>query len=139
MIDRAHRLHRPSHLPTTTARDVIGRIHFYHMKERIMKACRNATLPDLYCNIKFFADLSASALQFRKSMSLITTTLRPNGISYRWGYPANLLIQKDGDIHAMATENGGQQKFQDWGMPLPGPLASTMAKVPRLTPELSQA
>ncbi|CAH2218813.1 Hypothetical predicted protein [Pelobates cultripes] len=48
VINRAHRLCRPNHLPTTTARDVIARIHFYHVKELITKACRNAALPEPY-------------------------------------------------------------------------------------------
>ncbi|CAH2251556.1 Hypothetical predicted protein, partial [Pelobates cultripes] len=86
----AHRLRRPNHLPSTTARDVRARIHFYH--------------PEPYSNIKVFADLSASTLQFRKSLSQITTTLRSNDIGYCWGFPAKLLIQKQGVIHAVATE-----------------------------------
>ncbi|CAH2252636.1 Hypothetical predicted protein [Pelobates cultripes] len=81
-IDRAHRLRRPNHLPTTTARDVIARIHFYHVKEHITKACRNAALPEPYSSIKIFADLSATTLQFRKSMTQVTTTLRSNDIGY---------------------------------------------------------
>ncbi|CAH2319323.1 sulfotransferase family cytosolic 2B member 1 [Pelobates cultripes] len=39
IVDRVHRLGRPNHLPPTAARDVIARIHFFHSKERIMKAC----------------------------------------------------------------------------------------------------
>ncbi|CAH2278021.1 Hypothetical predicted protein [Pelobates cultripes] len=37
-IDRAHRLRRPKHLPPSAARDVITRIHYFHVKERILKA-----------------------------------------------------------------------------------------------------
>ncbi|CAH2321447.1 Hypothetical predicted protein [Pelobates cultripes] len=33
IIDWAHRLRRPKHLPNSTARDVIVRVHFYHARE----------------------------------------------------------------------------------------------------------
>ncbi|CAH2219485.1 Hypothetical predicted protein [Pelobates cultripes] len=139
VIDRAHCLPRPNHLPSTTARDVIAHIHFYHVKERITKACRNTALPEPYSSIKIFADLSATTLQFRKSLAQVTTTLRSNDIGYRWGYPAKLLIQNQGVIHAVVTEAEGLRKLQDWGIPIPSSQASSQAKVPRLTQDWTQA
>ncbi|CAH2300972.1 Hypothetical predicted protein [Pelobates cultripes] len=76
IIDRAHRLRRPAHLPTSSTRDVIARIHFFHAKERILRATRNAELPDKFRDIKIFSDLLAETLQFRKSLAHITTALR---------------------------------------------------------------
>ncbi|CAH2223495.1 Hypothetical predicted protein, partial [Pelobates cultripes] len=90
----------------------------------------NAALLEPYSAVKVFVDtlisnplsvLSASTLQFRKSMAQITATLRSNDLSYRWGYLAKLLIQKQGVIHAVATQKKGLLTLKDWDVPLADP------------------
>lgn len=49
IIDRAHRLPKPSYLPDKIPRDVIARIHFYHIKDQVMHvALQHPSLPDPY-------------------------------------------------------------------------------------------
>lgn len=36
LMDRAHRIPKPAHLPDTVPRDVLTRIYFYHIKERLL-------------------------------------------------------------------------------------------------------
>ncbi|CAH2282452.1 Hypothetical predicted protein [Pelobates cultripes] len=99
LIDRAHRLRRPQHLPTTAARDVIVRVHFFHAKERLARDCRAAEMLEPYQVLKIFTDLSAVTLQFRKRMAPITAALRTHRVAYRWGFPAKLLISYKNGIH----------------------------------------
>lgn len=40
IIDRAHRLFKPKHLPADTPRDVLTRINFFHIKERVRATVR---------------------------------------------------------------------------------------------------
>ncbi|CAH2251460.1 Hypothetical predicted protein [Pelobates cultripes] len=133
IIDRAHRLRRPKHLPTTAAQDVIARIHFFHAKERIMKASRKAGMPETYNSIKIFADLSADTLHFRKTMGPVTSALREYNVNYRWGYPAKLLISHHDAIHSINTVAQGVQQLKEWGIPIQNPTKA--AKVPRMSPE----
>ncbi|CAH2315248.1 Hypothetical predicted protein, partial [Pelobates cultripes] len=98
LLDRAHRLRRPSHLPNTAAR-----VHFSHAKERIIKASRNRGMPEKFSNIKIFSDLSAETLQYCKSAAQITLSLRNQGVNCRWGYPAKLLIYHEDSLHSIAS------------------------------------
>ncbi|CAH2274640.1 Hypothetical predicted protein [Pelobates cultripes] len=133
LLDRAHRLQRPSHLPTTAARDVIARVHFFHAKERIIRANRNKGMPEKYHNIKIFSDLSAETLQFRKSVAQITLSLRTQGLSYRWGYPAKLLVYHQDSLHSITSAPQGIRLMGDWGILLAEMAKTGPAKVPRLT------
>lgn len=46
-IDRSHRIPKPSFLPQETSRDILMRIHFYQVKEKILVAsCQKDTLPE---------------------------------------------------------------------------------------------
>ncbi|CAH2311907.1 Hypothetical predicted protein [Pelobates cultripes] len=135
IVDRAHMLRRPKHLPPTTERDVIARVHFYHTKEQLMKASRSSDMPDPYSRIKLFADLSAATLQFRKNLTPVTSTLRDHNIAYRWGYPAKLLIHHRDALHAIPTLELGITKLKSWGLQTPEAHQHHPSKVPRLSPE----
>ncbi|XP_056396802.1 uncharacterized protein LOC130291701 [Hyla sarda] len=39
-VDRAQRLYKPKHLPEEIPRDVITRIHYFHVKEQLLAECR---------------------------------------------------------------------------------------------------
>ncbi|CAH2284044.1 Hypothetical predicted protein, partial [Pelobates cultripes] len=73
-------------------------------------------MPDPYGHIKIFADLSAETLQYRKSLVQITTTLREKNIAYRWGYPAKLLIHREGKMHVITNAEKGLNQLKDWGI-----------------------
>ncbi|CAH2224609.1 Hypothetical predicted protein [Pelobates cultripes] len=92
-------------------------------------------MPKEYSTIKIFADLSADTLQFRKSMSPITSILREHNLSYRWGFPAKLLVSHQGAIHSITNTKQGIQKMGDWGLPTPTPEPAKTTAMPRKSPE----
>ncbi|KAG8579381.1 hypothetical protein GDO81_010854 [Engystomops pustulosus] len=97
IIDRAHRLPKPKHLAGDVPRDVIVRIHFYHIKEKIAMAARSQpSLPPRFKDISVSADLSAATLSRCRAFQQSTAILRAHGIQYRWGFPVKLLINKNG-------------------------------------------
>ncbi|CAH2300970.1 Hypothetical predicted protein [Pelobates cultripes] len=139
IINRAHWLRRPKHLPYSTARDVIVRVHFYHAKERLVRASHSSGMPEPYQDFKIFTDLLAATLQFRKSLNPLTATLRTLGITYRWGYPAKLLIHYQDSLHAVDSLPAGKEKCQSWGLSITVTGDQTKEKIPRITPEWNPA
>uniref|UniRef100_A0A8C5PHC0 Uncharacterized protein n=1 Tax=Leptobrachium leishanense TaxID=445787 RepID=A0A8C5PHC0_9ANUR len=117
LLDRAHRLPRAKNLPTSVARDVIIRVHFFHIKEALMSASRKSMpLPAPYADILFFADLSASIMSKRRTFSSLTKILRNHKLAYIWGFPTKLLIWKDGTLHVVPDVATGLQFLKDWNI-----------------------
>ncbi|CAH2250909.1 Hypothetical predicted protein [Pelobates cultripes] len=139
LIDRAHRLRRPKHIPDTAVRDVIVRVHFFHVKKKLIRASRSPGLPEPYQDLKIFADLSAATLRFRKSMTPLTSTLHTKGIMYQWGYPAKLLIHYRDALHGVNSLETGKVKFQAWGLAIADAAEGNSAKIPRMAPEWTPA
>ncbi|CAH2277171.1 Hypothetical predicted protein, partial [Pelobates cultripes] len=75
---------------------------------------------------------------FRKSLTTLTSSLRTKDISYCWGYPAKLLIVRQGAIHSVMTIEDSLQKLRDWGIPLPKLQPAIPAKIPRMMPVWTQ-
>ncbi|CAH2294784.1 Hypothetical predicted protein, partial [Pelobates cultripes] len=88
------------------ARDTLTHLHYYHVKEAILKAARNhKNLPPQYGQLQIYADLSAATLQRQRDFKEITGTLREHKIPYRWGHPVRLIIQRNGPCtHAITPE-----------------------------------
>lgn len=64
VVDRAHRLPKPLFLPEKVPRDVIARVHFYHVKEALMQRARKEPkLPDPYSEITPIQAYNASSQQ----------------------------------------------------------------------------
>ncbi|CAH2252057.1 Hypothetical predicted protein [Pelobates cultripes] len=115
LLDCIHRLPKPQHLPLTTPRDVFMRLHYYHIKEQILRAHRTKKdLPTQFKDILLFMDLSAETLRRRRSFKAVADTLRQNRVPYRWGYPAKLLITKGGKIIPAATPTEGLNLLKQW-------------------------
>lgn len=59
LVDRIHRIIKPKHLPKEVLMDVLLRVHFFHVKEKIMSAARKMSIfPNLMSNSCFFAEYS---------------------------------------------------------------------------------
>lgn len=57
-IDHIHWVPKPPYLPNTIPRNIIMRIHFYHIKEQILHKARTmGNLQNPYNNIHIFANL----------------------------------------------------------------------------------
>ena len=71
IVDRAHRLPKPKFLPEKVPRDVIARIHFFHVKDDLMHFSRkNHPLPAPYSDVSVYADLSQYTMMARKKTLL---------------------------------------------------------------------
>lgn len=116
-IDRAHRLPKPYHLPTSTPRDVLALIHFFTVKEKVMYAAKRATrLPDPFTNIALYADLSKTTMENRRQLATITKVLQNHKIPYKWGFPTKLLITHQNKTYAVRTLPMGLTLLRNWHM-----------------------
>lgn len=122
VIDRAHRLPKPKSIPESAPRDVIARIHFYHIKEELMQTARKLPqLPDPFHQVHLFADLSQATLQARKHLTPITTALRQKNIMYRWGFPTRIIVTRNGVTHIIRTLEEGTSALKALGIEPPPP------------------
>lgn len=124
VIDRAHRLPKPKGLSADTPRDVIARIHFFHIKEDLMITARKIQqLPDPFTQVKLFADLSQTTLRARKLLAPVTLALRNHGLMYRWGFPTKIIFNKNGVTSIISSLEEGIKVLEKMGITLP-PLPS---------------
>lgn len=116
VINRIHCLPKPTHLPETTARDTIIRIHFFHIKERLMWATRNsAEYPHPYTKLSFYADLSQYTMLKHKNLSTITKPLRNHQITYKWGHSVKLVITREDKSFTIRPVEEGLSILRQWG------------------------
>lgn len=115
IIDCIHRLPRPKHIASHLPRDTIVRIPFYHTKDNFMAATRRRdSLPSDLQDLSFFADLSAFTMQQRRQLATITKPLNNHHITYRWLYPAKLLVIRDGTTHLISNVKEGLHLMREW-------------------------
>lgn len=100
IIDRIHRLPKPSHLPPEVPRDTLMRVHFYHAKDMLMaKSRRLGQLPAPYTKLQLFADISQYTRNQRRQLQTITKPLNNHKIPYQWGFPTKIVVTKNGVKH----------------------------------------
>lgn len=84
-------------------RDVLARLHYYHIKEDAMRAVRNNhQMNGQYAGL--FTDLSQATIQHRKKLLTVTKALRNHNITYIWGTPSKLTAtyqDKTFNIHSL--------------------------------------
>lgn len=137
ILDRTHRLPKPKGIPEHLPRDVITRVHFFHIKEDFLKAIRmQQPLPNPYSKIQVFPDLSQATLQWRKQLLHVTLALRQQSIQYRWGFPQKLLVHRDGQLFVLHSVKEGEELLSEWQIDLPKQL--TIDKNDNLRPISSE-
>lgn len=137
VIDRAHRLPKPSHIPEKLPRDVIAKIHFYHVKDYLMQLARQRSpLPDPYAGIQLYSDLSQATILARKNLNPITKILRNHNIVYKWGFPTKLLIERDSISYSIYTLEDGLKYLKSWGLlPKEGDLNLEKPPLGKIAPQ----
>lgn len=70
-------------------------------------AQKNSPLPGPYSDITLYADLSRHTLLAQKKLVSLTKLLCNHDISYRWGFPAKLLVFKNHRTIAIHTAEEG--------------------------------
>lgn len=114
-IDRTHRLPKPPHLPASTPRDVLARVHFFLMKEKVMYAAKQAVrLPDPFTNIALYADLSKATMENHRKLGTIAKALQNHKIPYKWGFLTKLLITHQNKTHAVRTHPVELKLLRNW-------------------------
>ncbi|CAH2323032.1 Hypothetical predicted protein [Pelobates cultripes] len=106
---------------------IIDRAHRLRRPKRLP----NSTARDVIVRVHFY--------HTKESLTLLTTTLRTQGIAYRWGYPAKLLIHYQDALHGIDSLSAGKEKFKIWGLTLTESGERNMAKISRMSPEWTPA
>lgn len=123
LVDRIHRVPKPSFLPAEIPRDVLLRMHFYHVKDRVLQASRKQeNIPQQYANIRLLPDLSRHTLQRRRNLITITKALRNHKILHKWKYPATLSITHNGVTISINTLEEGLSALKRWNIILDQPM-----------------
>lgn len=117
IIDCAHRIAKPNHLPVSIPRDVLAQIHFFHIKERIVAAARSASkLPDPYSSVSLFTDIATATAQKHREFSQVTAVLRDNNVTYKWGFPTKLLVTYQNQSTNISTPKEGIKRLLNWSL-----------------------
>lgn len=115
IVDRAHRLPKPKHLPEKVPRDVIARIHFFHVKEDLMRYTRkNSPLPDPYADISVYSDISQHTMQARRNLATLTKLFQNHKIPYTWGFPTKIIVTRESKSYAITNLENGLKLARKW-------------------------
>lgn len=90
-INRAHRMFGPRSQDPNRPRDILCRIHYFTVKELILRKARERG--DLLldgCKVQLLPDLSQMTLDKRRALCPLLDCLREHEISYSWGQPFQL-------------------------------------------------
>ncbi|CAH2321451.1 Hypothetical predicted protein [Pelobates cultripes] len=130
LMDRAHRALRAPSTNTATPRDVIVRLHFYHIKARIMKAARETPIEVEGVQVQLFQDLAPTTLKRRRDLRPLTQHLTQHGLRYAWGHPFKLIVCREGRFHSISHAAEIPALLDHLGLPRlpePPPAASGIA------------
>uniref|UniRef100_A0A8C5PLJ3 Uncharacterized protein n=2 Tax=Leptobrachium leishanense TaxID=445787 RepID=A0A8C5PLJ3_9ANUR len=137
LMDRIHRALRAPRADSQQPRDVIFRLHYYTVKEEVMRKSRDVDLVYEDVKLALFQDLAPETLQRRRAWRPITAHLGRHNIRYAWGFPFKLLAFAGGKTSTLTLQSDPQQFFTRLDCPpLPdaGNLLSSPSPAPQLTP-----
>ncbi|CAH2250291.1 Hypothetical predicted protein [Pelobates cultripes] len=135
LMDRAHRTLRAPSANAATPRDIVVRLHFYHIKERIMRAARDAPIELEGVPVQLFQDLAPTTLKRRRELRPLTQHLSHHGLRYAWGHPFKMIIRKDGRFHSLTRPDEIPALLTQLGLPqLPETPHSNTDLPPRQAP-----
>ncbi|CAH2276971.1 Hypothetical predicted protein [Pelobates cultripes] len=93
--DRALRAPTPN---AAQPRDIIIRMHYFHIKEALMRAARDTLLQIEGHQVFFYQDLAPSTLRKRRELRPLTQELTRRHIRYTWGHPFKLQVRQNNRI-----------------------------------------
>ena len=97
-LDRVHRIPTGPYPTKEPPRDVLCRVHFFRIKEAIMRAAWLKGPMEINKDIiQMFPDLSQQTRARRRKLKPLLDLIRMKGGSYSWGYPISLNIKRDGE------------------------------------------
>ncbi|CAH2285755.1 Hypothetical predicted protein [Pelobates cultripes] len=108
-VGRIHRLPKPNNADAAAPKDTIARLHFFHIKEELLRSTRTSGLPGEYKNLQIFQDFSAYTMRRRRKFQPFTAELQQRGIRYRWGFPVKVLFHMDGRNFSVTSQEEGMK------------------------------
>lgn len=122
-LDRVHRSLGPVPEDPARSRDIICRIHLYTIKEELLrKAWDNSPLEWEGHRIQILPDVSRRTLNMRRVLKPLLTRIKEVGASYRWGFPFQLVVRKNGSSFLLKTPSELADLFDFLGIaPFPIP------------------
>lgn len=136
-VDWAHRLPKPKFLPEKVPRDFIACIHFFNVKDKLMRYARqNHSLPGPYVDISVFADLSQHTMLACRQLATFTKLFQNHKIPYSWSFPTKILITRNNCTHGITAVEEGLLLARKWDL-LPEEYTTLPSKSPprKLTQE----
>lgn len=101
-LDRVHRVFRRRNVDNTRPRDVLCRIHFFVIKERVIrKAWDKGPMKLEESEVLVLQDLAGKTLAMRRALKPILDVLKKKGALYTWGYPFNIRIRWRGNVFVL--------------------------------------
>ncbi|CAH2311032.1 Hypothetical predicted protein [Pelobates cultripes] len=94
LLDRVHRALRAPMPNATHPRDIIIRMHYFQIKEALMRAARDTPLQIEGHKISFYQDLAPTTLRKRRELRPLTQELARRNIQYSWGHPFKLQVRR---------------------------------------------
>ncbi|CAH2321374.1 Hypothetical predicted protein [Pelobates cultripes] len=106
-IERAHRALRPPTYNMNAPRDIITKLLYFPIKERLMKAARDNPPTYQGQTLHFYQDLPPTTLQKRRDLKPLTTALVEKGWRYTWGHPFKLHVKMSRRVsrHTLSTKS----------------------------------
>ncbi|CAH2305965.1 Hypothetical predicted protein [Pelobates cultripes] len=101
LLDRAHRALKAPLPNATQPRDIIIRMHYFHIKEALMRATRDNPLQIEGHQVCFYQDLAPSTLRKRRELRPLTLELARRHIRYTWGHPFKLQVRQNNRVHTL--------------------------------------
>lgn len=96
-LDWVHRVQGPIGEDALSPRDVLARVHFYTVKEEIMRQAWVKGPVDFDgAAVHLFPDLLRFTLRMRGMLRPLLDAIRNAGATYRWGHPFHLAMLKGG-------------------------------------------
>ncbi|XP_063819155.1 LOW QUALITY PROTEIN: uncharacterized protein LOC135057187 [Pseudophryne corroboree] len=117
LIDRIHHLPKARNAPADVPSDVLMQIHFFHVKEALLKVARpSSATAEAMGSLQLFGDFSRDLLLKLRSFQPVTSALRRVNIPYRWGFPTKLLISKDSSTIVLTNVLDGMKMLERWNL-----------------------
>ncbi|CAH2283962.1 Hypothetical predicted protein [Pelobates cultripes] len=129
-IERAHRALRPPTYNMNAPRDIITKLLYFPIKERLMKAAWDNPPTYQGQTLHFYQDLSPTTLQKRRDLNPLTTALVEKGWRYTWGHPFKLHVKKGEQTYTLHQVTDMQDFAQYIGLSLRQPAQETESSTP---------